>query len=300
MFKFKYKNPKITIFVISVFFLLINGIFHRDKINLATMPKEYKTIKKIVDEFAYTNDLGKDKITFTITAGTYANLFATEIGLCENEVCDYYSNLNPFNKYKRIKGIDINQLINQTYLLNGIEAAAWSHGLIWISRSTFQTFGNNNNYLACVIAHEISHIINNDSFNNKVKLSENKNNWKSIKNIKNYKRKEELLKKRISRETETKADFLATRLISNTGLPKNTCLRALKFIAEKSSMDVETKLDDTHPGFIERYSSLDNFITQNNFQGKVKMKNKNWSWIYNKDKNSLIFIPNKKNQSFFK
>ena len=63
-------------------------------------------------------------------------------------------------------------------------------------------------------------------------------------------------------------------------------------------MDVETKLDDTHPRFIERYSSLDNFIKQNNFQGKVNLRNKNWSWIYDKDKNSLIFKPNKENQSF--
>ena len=257
------------------------------------MPKEYKNIKKVVDKLAYSNDLGEDKITFTITSGSYANFFASELGLCKNETCTYYSNLNPFNKYKRTKGIDINQIINQSYLLNGIEAYSYSSGLIWISRSTFQIFENHNDFLACVIAHELAHIINNDALNKKIKLSEYINTWESKKRLKVYERKKDLLIKRISRETETKADLLGAKLIINTGLPNNTCLKSLKFIAEKSAMDVDTKLDDTHPGFKQRYSSLKNFIIQNNIKGEVNKRNKSWSWIYSKNENSLIFKPNK-------
>ena len=63
----------------------------------------------------------------------------------------------------------LNEAIRQSYLLNTIEAYAWSNGTIAISRSSFKNNENKEDYLAFVIGHEISHVLNQDSFNNSLK-----------------------------------------------------------------------------------------------------------------------------------
>ena len=116
-------NSYLKFFIITFVF----GLFISIKDNLLQnysllfMPKEYKTIKKLVDKIAAKNYLGDKEIPFFIGSGTYMEVRAKELGLCKEEDCWYYNNLSPYKKYKYVKDINLNELINQAYLLNGIE-----------------------------------------------------------------------------------------------------------------------------------------------------------------------------------
>ena len=90
------------------------------------MPKEYKTIKKIVDKIASKNELGNREIRFSIGSGIYMQYRAEELGLCEKDGCWYFRNLDPYKNHKKVNGVNINELLNQSYLYNGIEAYAWN------------------------------------------------------------------------------------------------------------------------------------------------------------------------------
>ena len=105
--------------------------------------------------------------------------------------------------------------IRQSYLLNSIEACAWANGTIAISRSSFRTSKNKEDYLAFVIGHEISHILNQDSFNNLKRDNEGKN-LKSKKKI--------LLGYKLSRESESKADIFSAKMLLNAGYPEDTAI----------------------------------------------------------------------------
>ena len=49
------------------------------------MPSEYKTLKRIVNRLATKNDLGNERITFTIAAGTNTSWMAEELNLCKED-----------------------------------------------------------------------------------------------------------------------------------------------------------------------------------------------------------------------
>ena len=65
---------------------------------------------------------------------------AEELGLCKEDTCWYYRNLNPYKK-QNFDGINLNELLNQSYLFSGIEAYAWND-IAWLSKSTFLAYGN--------------------------------------------------------------------------------------------------------------------------------------------------------------
>ena len=135
------------------------------------MPEEYKTIKKLVDKMAAKNYLGVKEIPFFIGSGTFMEVRAKELGLCKEEDCWYYNNLSPYKKYKNVQDINLSELINQAYLFNGIEAYAWK-GIVWLSHSTFRTYGDRKDWLSCTIGHELSHIVFNDHIEQEIKLTE--------------------------------------------------------------------------------------------------------------------------------
>ena len=66
------------------------------------MPEEYKTIKKLVNKLASSNHLGGSVIPFNISNGIYMAYRAEELGLCKDETCWYYRNLNPYKKYNKV------------------------------------------------------------------------------------------------------------------------------------------------------------------------------------------------------
>ena len=212
------------------------------------MPQEYKTIKKIVDKIALKNNLGDEEIPFSVGSGAYMEYEAEKLGLCKKDDCYYFKNLNPYKKHKDFKKVNLNELSKQAYLFNSIEAYAWS-GVVWLSKSTFKTYGDKTNYLGCIIAHELSHIIYNDHLEQSIKLSKkikdfqkpkdkNKNNQlKNNKELNNEQLKKEedekkdLFEKVLSRESEIKADQNGAKMMINLGYSKDTCLKSILFLA---------------------------------------------------------------------
>ena len=274
------------------------------------MPKEYKIIKKIVDKIASRNDLGNKEIPFSIAGGVYMEYRAEELGLCEKDGCWYYRNLDPYKNHKKVNGVKINELLNQSYLYNGIEAYAWND-VVWLSKSSFLTYKGKIDYLGCTIGHELSHIVFNDHIKQSIKLSEklkklkdkNKaeiliNSDKTKKNDEKVQDKKdeikEVLQKELSRESEMIADNNAAKMMINAGFAKETCLNEITFIAEKSQWDADTDKESTHPGYLERSKSLQKFIAKYDKSNELKnFESYIWNWSYDRKLNILIFSPQK-------
>tara|TARA_Y100001968_G_scaffold325558_1_gene366998 strand:+ start:974 stop:1849 length:876 start_codon:yes stop_codon:yes gene_type:complete len=246
------------------------------------MPKEYKVVKKIVDKLAEKNDLGNDPLAFTIISGSRVSWTAETLSLIKQEGLFFYRHINPFENYVGKSSEEINEAIRQAYLLNGIEAYAYPNGTIGISRSTFRSLKNKNDYLACIIGHEISHILNHDSFNSSLRKA------KEGKKLK--KKKKESLGYQISRETETNADINSAKMIIQAGFPKDTCLKALDFVYRHEGDGRETEKNSTHPGYEDRRKALEQFVvTYKEIEHKKEVSKGNWK--YNRNINTLIFVP---------
>ncbi len=307
----KIKNKHPFKFFTGIFILTFSFLFLANYLrNNSTyfMPKEYKIIRKVVNKIASNNDLGLRDIRFSIGSGSYMKFEAIDLGLCQNDTCWYFRNLDPYKKYKKIKGVNINELLKQAYLYNGIEAYAWND-VVWLSKSTFLTYARKTDYLGCIIGHELSHIVFNDYIKQSIKLSENlkkikdKNKGKLAIDSEKPKDNEEKVKDKIdeikeglknelSRESEMIADNNSAKMLINVGFPKETCLNEMTFVAEKSQMDADTDLESTHPGYLERIKSLQNFIAKYDKSNELKdFEPYKWKWSYDRKLNILIFSP---------
>ena len=307
--KIKNKQPLklfTGIFVITFSFLYLANFLKNNSTYF--MPKEYKVIKKIVNKIASKNDLGNRNIPFSIGSGIYMQYRAEELGLCEKDGCWYYRNLDPYKNHKKVNGVNINDLLKQSYLYNGIEAYAWND-VVWLSKSSFLTYAKRPDYLGCTIGHELSHIVFNDHIKQSIKLSEklkklkdkNKaailiNSEKAKENDEKVKDKKDEIKKvlenELSRESEMIADNNAAKMMINAGFAKETCLNEITFIAEKMQWDADTDIESTHPGYLERFKSLQNFIAKYKKPNKLEYsKPYKWKWIYDRNFNILIFSP---------
>ena len=310
----KNKKTSLNIKMISKYFLFIfiavlfSNYFRNNSIYF--MPREYKTIKKIVDKIALKNNLGDEEILFSIGSGAYMEYEAEKLGLCKKDDCYYFKNLNPYKKHKDFKQVNLNELSKQSYLYNSIEAYAWS-GVVWLSKSTFKTYGDKTNYLGCIIGHELSHIIYNDHLEQSIKLSEKikefknpkdkeniqLNNKKEVNNeeVNNEEVKKDLFEKLLSRESEIKADQNGAKMIINAGYSKDTCMNSLIFLTKKNYIDAHTGLKSTHPGHLERSESLKKFIETYKKEKEMKtFKPYKWNWAYNRNLNILTFSPKNK------
>jgi len=310
----KTKKNSLNIKMISKYFLFIfiavlfSNYFRNNSIYF--MPREYKTIKKIVDKIALKNNLGDEEILFSIGSGAYMEYEAEKLGLCKKDDCYYFKNLNPYKKHKDFKQVNLNELSKQSYLYNSIEAYAWS-GVVWLSKSTFKTYGDKTNYLGCIIGHELSHIIYNDHLEQSIKLSEKikefknpkdkeniqLNNKKEVNNeeVNNEEVKKDLFEKLLSRESEIKADQNGAKMMINAGYSKDTCINSLIFLTKKNYIDAHTGLKSTHPGHLERSESLKKFIETYKKEKEMKtFKPYKWNWVYNRNLNILTFSPKNK------
>jgi len=288
--KNKYPYKLFTGILVFSFSLILLANFLREN-STYFMPKEYKTIKKIVDKIAAKNDLGNLDIRFSIGSGIYMQYRAEELGLCEKDGCYFYRNLDPYKEYKKVNGVNVNELLKQSYLYNGIEAYAWNH-VVWLSKSSFLTYGRKTDYLGCTIGHELSHIVFNDHIKQSIKLSEN---LKSLKDKKNDNK--EVLEKELSRESEMIADNNSAKMMINAGYTKDTCLNEITFIAEKMQWEADTDIKSTHPGYLERFKSLQNFIAKYDKSTELKdFEPYRWKWSYDRNLNILIFSPQKNKQ----
>ena len=246
------------------------------------MPNEYKVIKNIVNKLAAKNDLGTQPLVFTIVSGSRAYWTAQAMKLIKEDGWTFYRNINPFKTYKGKSSNEINEAIRQAYLYNGTEAYAYPNGTIGISHSTFRNHQNKDDYLACIIGHEISHVLNHDSFNNSLRLS------KEGKGLK--KKKKEMLRYSISRETEKNADINSAKMVLKAGFPRDTCLKAFEFISRSDGDGRVTTKNSTHPGYEERRAELVKFLesTEEDLISKENVETKG-KWIYSRKLNTLTF-----------
>ena len=245
------------------------------------MPDEYKTIKRIVSKLADRNNLGNNSLTFTIVAGRRVYWIAKSLGVCSEDFCYFMRNINPFVPYKGKSAKELNEAIRQTYIVNGIEAYAWPNGTVAISRSSFRSAANRSSYLAFVIGHEISHILNNDSFQNSLRTSKEGLGLKP--------KKKTLIGYGISREAESKADIKSAKMLINAGFSKETPIEAHDYFARLNGYGYATEKDSSHPGYEERRKNLKKFIAKYKETDLDNYHKTNGKWIYNRKENTLTF-----------
>ena len=247
------------------------------------MPSEYKLIKNIVNKLAKNNDLGDREIGFHITAGDIASYYAKELGLCKKDdkkSCYYHSYLNPFKKHQNP---EINEIINLSYLSGSGYAWASALGAVRISHNFFRIIEEKENQMACIVAHELAHIINLDTFNNSVRLNEEAQGYNE------EKRKE--LSAQFSRQSELDADKYAQEMIIKAGYPKGSCIEALDRLMKTRPLPKVTKLDE-HPPTPIRLSALEEALPiQLDQIEKSAPEATPIKWKYDRDLNYLKFIP---------
>ena len=248
------------------------------------MPKEFKTIKRIINKLASKNNLGEYPLTFTIVAGSRTYWIGKSLGICvKEESCYFIRNINPFVPYKGRLSEELNEAIRQSYLLNTIEAYAWSNGTIAISRSSFKNNENKEDYLAFVIGHEISHVLNQDSFNNSLKKGKDGQGLKP--------KKKELLGFKLSRKSESKADISSAKMLINAGYSYETPIKAHEFFAKSGGYGYITEKESTHPGYEDRRKKLKTFLgtyqkEQDDFSSTETTSG---NWIFNRKENTLTY-----------
>ena len=246
------------------------------------MPNEYKTVKRIVNKISKKNDLGDYPFTFSITAGSRGTWIAKSLGLpTKNESCLHLKHVNPFIKYKGKLSHEINEAIRQAYLLDTVEACAYPNGYIQISRSSFKSNENFEDYLAFVIGHEISHVLNEDSFNKSLKVSKEGKKMKTKKKIE--------FGFEISRECEKEADICSAKMLINAGYSTSIPIKAHDFIAKKYGYGYETEKNCTHPGYEERRNNLIDFIFKNYPDFSEAKGYTKGSWKYDRKENTLTY-----------
>ncbi len=273
--------------------------FNREKINLYTMPKEYKVIKEVVDKLAANNDLGKRPIAFQINSGKYLNWMAEEIKLCTDDNCRAFEDLDPFREYQGEYSEYINQFLRNTYLYGGIGALAYPSRVVSISRSTMRLLETDRETLSFILAHEIGHILDNHSF----KTSEEKSiNTKDIQaeieaendeDVKAKKEKEkENIEFAIDREYEYIADKIASMILTNSNFGDNAAIEALEASSFITGDGEITQEESTHPSWKDRIESLKNSDNSIDNQYDINQINpKKWNWKYSKKYNYLQLNP---------
>jgi hypothetical protein len=252
-------------------------------------PIEYLRIKIVVNQLAANNKLGDNQILFSVVSGKYASYLAKEIGLCkDNEYgCVYFTQLDPFKNYNE----QINETLRQAYIFGDINGYAHSNGTIEIPRHVFRIIGDDDTKLACLISHEIAHVIEKHDFTSSRELSERNNQGEG--------EETEIIEAEISRKHELLADKKSVELTTRAGYPADSCIDFIRFLHESSGDGGLTKEASTHPGVKERINALEQIDTADflaNNQTKEKISEK--AWTYSKAGNFLIFDPQENNYAY--
>lgn len=211
------------------------------------MPADYLELRRAVERIAAHNDLGKQPLAFTISAGSMAATLAEQRGLCKPDQCDFFAMLDPFRRY----GKDWDEIMRQAYSTGDIEAWSTSSGTVIVSRASFRTYGPRRGWLACTVAHELAHIRRNHVFQHSYYYNNTLRNTQE-------KRREELSYAR-SREQELQADRDSAVMLQRAGLPGRACLDNLIYLHHSSGDGSATESESSHPGYDERIVALRSF-----------------------------------------
>ena len=249
------------------------------------MPSEYKLIKKAVNTLKANNDLGQRAITFKVITGSVASYYAKEIGLCHIDYCSYFRHLNPYKKHKDEK---INNIINLSYFSDRGDVSASTSGTVVISRSYLRTIDKKENFLACTIGHELTHIFEFDYFDAHIRSSHDG------KDLSDEDQKKLLAK--YQRQGESQADVKGQEMVIRAGYPVNSCIKEHEFLMKVGGAARKTTDLSTHPSDQDRIQALKDSLNIYKIQGqKSYQKQKTLlNWEYNRDLNSLTFIPHKR------
>ena len=247
--------------------------------NSQIMPAEYERIKRVVNAIAKHNNLGSQPLIFTIVPGSYAMSLAVGLGLCDDDNCSYFGQINPFRKHGR----KVDEILRQNYLYGRIQGWAYSTGTVEITHQTFRIYDEREDFLACTVAHELAHVLDNHSFYISKKVSELSQGLTE--------EEKEIIDAEVSREYEVKADQKAYELVRNAGYPEDTCPRALDFLHKTSGDGSMTSPKDTHPGYSDRLLSLEAHINNSKAANVISKERTNGVWIYVPDMNYLKFSP---------
>ncbi len=288
IYRHSYTDKKIIllIFLTTLFLIFISKKLWVHSVFL--MPKEYKIIKKIVEKISNNNQLGDRPINFVIRAGYDMKYHLNDLDLCKKENCLYYQELNPFLRYKGYRSNDINNAINLSFIGGRVYGSARSNGNIYIDRSTFKVLEKKEDFIAALISHELSHIINYDPYFTSREILKSE----IIEKNKSYDSPEveNLFHKKL-RQMESNADLNATKMLINSNYPKSTYIKALDFINKQSGYAHYINKNSTHPNDISRELNIKNFINNNNFFKNSFETVSGSKWKYDRDKNFLRFYP---------
>jgi Zn-dependent protease with chaperone function len=267
--------------------VLVAGVFWQRSRQDALLPGEYQQLKQVVQRLAAHNDLGRQPLSFSISAGSYAANLAQDRGLCKEDRCDFYAQLDPFRHYDR----SWDELMRQAYAIGDIEAWSSSNGTVNISRASLRTYGNHQGWLTCTIAHEISHILRNHIFHHSYYINDT------------LKGKEEKQRSELSyargRQQELEADSDSAWMLARSGFRHRICLENLVFLHHASGDGSATEPDSTHPGYDDRIQAMTRVYGQlehrdNAVKGKPRFiagRSTPGNFRYDSQSNLLIFQP---------
>ena len=245
------------------------------------MPTEYSKIKELVVRIEKYNDLGNYPLTFTIVSGDYGGWIAEELKLCKEDECTYYEDLNPFGFNNRKE----KEIIRQSYLFSDIQGSAYTNGTISIPHSTFRILEGRDNFLACLLAHEISHVINHDYYEGSLASVEGDFDSDS--------EEDKLKRAQIDRESELRADKDAIFMVANSGFEKDSCKNFLHFLSKSIGIVTTDDPENTHPSDEQRFAHAEKATEEYKASAHPK-KSEPRGWRYDKLNNYLLLIPTAK------
>ena len=244
----------------------------------AAMQYEYSKIKELVERIEKFNDLGNYPLTFTIVNGDYGGWIAEELRLCKEDECSYYANLNPFGFNNRNE----REIIRQSYLYSDIQGSAYTNGTIAIPHSTFRILEGRDNFLACLLAHEISHVINHDYYEET--LASVKGDFYSDSE------EDKLKRAHLDRQSELRADKDAIFMVANSGFPKDSCKRFLHFMSKSTGYVATDDPENTHPSDEQRFAHAEKVTEEYKKLKRLKIF-KPREWRYDELNNYLLLAP---------
>ena len=249
------------------------------------MPVEYKVLQKTFEELASANDFGVRPLRMTIVAGHGAAYRAEGLTNCSKKQnnCSFYRDFNPFIKHQ---DPDVNELIRQSDLNSGLQG--WvdegAGGLISIVRSSIYLSQFSRNDLSCLLAHELSHVISEEPFAQRLAL------WE----INETEDESDLdqIDLEVRREGELSADQDATLFLWRAGYPLDTCLRFRERLFKAHWYPLATDPESNYFGYDEWMTRLRIFVDENkNLERPTNLVGTKGRWKFDRGLNVLTFIP---------
>lgn len=244
------------------------------------MPAEYQTIKRIVDRLAASNDLGSRPLLFTVVTGSKAAWLAQELGLCKDDACNYYAQLNPFKRY----GGKTDEIVRQSYLHGSINGYAGPSGTLQISRKLFRVFDNRDDLLMCPLAGLIAQTADHHDFQMTRAQSADLQGKSDD--------EQALIKAQYSRYYGHLTDRKAYDMSLRAGYASGTCFDAIQFVHRMNGDGASTQDDSSYLGFDDRMSFLKEYAASEDSARQIKAKRSTLgTWEYSPSLNYLKFTP---------